>query len=159
MTESSSSWTAPEPVVGPAPGVEFAGHGARLIAYIVDILIQGALSIVVFLVTLVATAVVLPLFILGLVGWFVITVAYFPYFWSKTGQTPGMRMMGIKVVRDADGGPITQGQAILRLVGYWVAGFVFYLGYIWIFIDKRRRGWHDLIAGTVVIAAPSNGRS
>ena len=30
---------------------------------------------------------------------------------------------------------------------------VFYLGYIWIFIDKRKRGWFDLIAGTVVVKA------
>jgi hypothetical protein len=57
-------------------------------------------------------------------------------------------------LRDADGGPITSGQAILRLFGYWVSGFVFYLGYIWIFIDKRRRGWMDLIAGTIVISSP-----
>ena len=64
-----------------------------------------------------------------------------------------MKMMGIKVVRDKDGGPLTMGQAILRLIGYWVSGFVFYLGYIWIFIDKRQRGWFDLIAGTVVIKA------
>ena len=159
MTGSSSSWAAPEPVVGPAPGVEFAGHGARLIAYIVDILIQGALSLGVLLVTLVATAVFPPLIIFGLVGWFAITVAYFPYFWSRSGQTPGMKVMGIRVVRDSDGGRVTQGQAILRLVGYWVSGFVFYLGFIWILIDKRRRGWHDLIGDTVVISAPSNGRS
>ena len=64
-----------------------------------------------------------------------------------------MKMMGIRVVRDRDGGPVTGGQAILRLIGYWVSGFVFYLGYIWIFIDKRKRGWHDLIAGTVVVEA------
>ena len=62
-------------------------------------------------------------------------------------------MMGIKVVRDADGGPVTMGSAILRLLGYWVSGLVFYLGYIWIFIDKRKRGWFDLIAGTVVVKA------
>jgi uncharacterized RDD family membrane protein YckC len=156
---ASSSWAAPERVVGPAPGVEFAGHGARLVAYVVDILIQGALSIAVFLGTLVATAAFPPFFILGIVGWFAITVAYFPYFWARSGQTPGMKVMGIKVVRDADGGPVTQGEAILRLVGYWVSGFVFYIGFIWIFIDSRRRGWHDLIAGTVVIEARPDRRS
>ena len=43
------------------------------------------------------------------------------------------------------------GDGLLRLLGLWVAGAVFYLGYIWIFIDKRRRGWQDLIAGTIVI--------
>jgi uncharacterized RDD family membrane protein YckC len=32
-----------------------------------------------------------------------------------------------------------------------VNSLVFYLGFIWIFIDSRRRGWHDLIAGTVVV--------
>ena len=58
-----------------------------------------------------------------------------------------MKMFDLMVVRDIDGGPISGGQAILRLVGYWVSGFVLYLGYIWVFVDKRRRGWHDLIAG------------
>ena len=43
-----------------------------------------------------------------------------------------------------------------RLIGYWISGIVFYLGYIWIFIDKRKRGWFDLIAGTVVIKAPAD---
>ena len=40
----------------------------------------------------------------------------------------------------------------LAMVGFAAFfGFVFYLGYIWIFIDKRKRGWQDLIGGTVVI--------
>jgi len=145
--------------VGPAPGVEFAGHGARLVAYVIDLLIQGALAIAVFLLSILAAALFPPLFLLGVLGWLAISLAYFPYFWSRSGQTPGMKLMELKLVRDADGGPITTGQAILRLVGYWVSSFVFYLGFIWIFIDKRRRGWHDLIAGTVVIGAPSNRRS
>ena len=33
----------------------------------------------------------------------------------------------------------------------YVASAVFYLGFIWILVDKRRRGFHDLIAGTVVV--------
>jgi uncharacterized RDD family membrane protein YckC len=45
------------------------------------------------------------------------------------------------------------GSAILRLIGYWVSGAVFYIGFIWIFVDKRRRGWMDLIASTVVVKA------
>ena len=60
-------------------------------------------------------------------------------------------MFRLHVVRDRDGGPISGGQAILRLFGLWLSGAVFYLGYIWILIDSRRRGWHDLIAGTCVI--------
>ena len=152
MSGSPSTWVGPEPVVGPAPGVAFASPGARLVAYIVDVLIQGSLFLGLFVLSLFLAAVFPPLFLLGVLAWLAIALGYFPYFWSTRGQTPGMKMMQIKVVRDVDGGPITSGQAILRLIGYWVSGFVFYLGYIWIFIDKRHRGWMDLIAGTIVIS-------
>jgi uncharacterized RDD family membrane protein YckC len=154
MAQPSNAWVAPEPVSGPAPGVYFASHGARLIAYLIDTLIQAALFIGLFIVSFVFAVIAPPLFVLGVLGGFAVSLAYYPFFWARNGQTPGMSMQHIKVVRDADGGPITSGQAILRFVGYWVSGAIFYLGYIWIFIDKRRRGWHDLIAGTVVIAVP-----
>ncbi len=155
-----SQWEAPEYVAGPAPGYAFGGFGERLVAYIVDIVITGFVIIVIAILgglvvaggaatnngVLAGTGLVV--LVLALL---IIPLAYFPYFWARDGQTPGMRMFGLKVVRDADGGPISGGQAVLRLIGYWVSGAVFYIGYIWIFIDKRRRGWHDLIAGTVVV--------
>ena len=63
-----------------------------------------------------------------------------------------MKAAGIRVVNDRDGSRIGWGAALLRLVGFWVSGAVFYLGFIWILIDSRRRGWHDLLAGTCVIS-------
>jgi uncharacterized RDD family membrane protein YckC len=63
-----------------------------------------------------------------------------------------MRAAGIRVVRDRAGGPIGGGAAILRLVGSWISVAAFYLGYVWVLIDERRRGWHDLLAGTCVIS-------
>jgi Predicted membrane protein/domain len=120
--------------------------------YIVDMLL---VVVVIFALVIVFGMPALP--VLGGLGLFlsvfIVPLVYFPYFWAKSGQTPGMKMMNIKVVRDSDGGPITGGQAILRLIGYWVSQLVFYLGFIWIFIDKRQRGWFDLIAGTIVIKA------
>jgi uncharacterized RDD family membrane protein YckC len=153
VTDQPTGWRAPEAEVGPAAGIAFAGPGDRLVAYIVDIIIvsilTGLLSVLTF-----ALAVTAPfLAILPIIAIIVVPLLYFPYYWSRDGQTPGMKMMGIRVVRDRDGGPITSGQAILRLIGYWISWFVFGLGYLWIFIDKRRRGWHDLIAGTVVVEA------
>ena len=62
-----------------------------------------------------------------------------------------MKLFNLYVVRDADGGPLSGGQAVLRLVGLWVAAAVFYIGFLWVFVDARRRGWQDLIAGTCVI--------
>jgi uncharacterized RDD family membrane protein YckC len=154
MTLQPSGWRAPEPENGPAPGIAFGGPGERLVAYIVDLIIIGVAVVAIVILGGIMTFVLPVVGILSLiVGIVVVPLIYFPYYWSSTGQTPGMKMMGIKVVRDRDGGPVTSGQAILRLLGYWVSGFVFYLGYIWIFVDKRKRGWHDLIAGTVVVEA------
>jgi uncharacterized RDD family membrane protein YckC len=155
--QPASAWTPPEPTPGPAAGVAFADPGARLVAYIIDIVITVAIVIVLAIIGGLLAATVPILSVIPFLAIIIIPLIYFPYFWSRegsqNGQTPGMKQMGIRVVRDADGGPITIGPAILRLIGYWVSGAVFYIGYIWIFIDKRRRGWHDLIAGTVVVKA------
>ena len=62
-----------------------------------------------------------------------------------------MRPFDLFVVRDTDGGGIGWGTALVRLIGLWIAAAVFYIGFIWVFIDKRRRGWQDLIAGTIVV--------
>lgn len=156
MALQPTGWQAPEPEAGPSPGVAFAGPGARLVAYIVDIIVVSVAAFVLTILAILLAATLPILAILPIVAIIVVPLLYFPYYWSRGGQTPGMKMMGIKVVRDRDGGPVTSGQAILRLIGYWVSALVFYIGYIWIFIDKRRRGWHDLIGGTVVISAPSN---
>ncbi len=150
---AASVWEAPEQVAGPAPGYAFGGAGERLVAYIVDALIITGLLILVGLAGLLLVF-VLP--VLALLFWFVgglaVGFGYFPYFWVKSGQTPGLRMFQMRVVRDDDGGPVGLGSALLRLFGLYVLdGLVLYLGFIWIFIDKRKRCWHDLIAGTVVI--------
>lgn len=149
-------WQAPEDESGPAPGIEFATPGARLVAYIVDGLVAWGLGVIFILATVILLAIFAPLGLIAGLAAGIFLFLYFPYFWQKSGQTPGMKLMQIKVVRDADGGPITWGPAILRLIGYYVSAFVFYIGFIWIFIDKRKRGWHDLIASTVVIKAPSD---
>jgi uncharacterized RDD family membrane protein YckC len=153
MSDLPTGWQAPELEAGPAPSLAFAGAGSRLVAYIVDVIIVSVFVSVLALLSVVLIVVLPILSLLPIAAVIVVPFVYFPYFWSTSGQTPGMKMMNIRVVRDRDGGPVTGGQAILRLIGYWVSGFVFYLGYIWILIDKRKRGWHDLIAGTVVVEA------
>jgi uncharacterized RDD family membrane protein YckC len=146
--------------IGPAPGVRFAPHAGRLIAYIVDGFILGILtaivSVVLFAVIGAAAAsdnsgAAIGTAFIWLFVVLLMSLAYFPWFWWKGGQTPGMRIFRLRVVRDADGGPISGGAAILRLFGFWVSYIVFYIGFLWILIDKRRRGWADLIAGTCVI--------
>ena len=149
-----TQWQGPPTDTGPAPGVEFASPGSRLGGYVIDLIaIAGGVLTFWFLGV-----------ILGAIGFDIITIlvilasvlmpiVYFPYFWKTSGQTVGAKMMGLKVVRDRDGGPLTWGAAILRLIGYVISGAVFCIGFIWILIDKRKRGWFDLIAGTVAIKA------
>jgi uncharacterized RDD family membrane protein YckC len=145
------AWAPPVEPEGPAPGVAFGGAGERLLAYIIDGLIVAGVAIVLGIVSVGVLFIFPPLALLAFLAIFVVDLAYFPYFWKTRGQTPGMRAFQLYVVRDRDGGPISTGQAILRLIGYWIDGVVLYLGFIWILIDSRKRGWHDLIAGTVVI--------
>jgi uncharacterized RDD family membrane protein YckC len=84
--------------------------------------------------------------------YFVIIISYFTYFHGTTGRTPGKMLLGLQVV-SAKGAPISFGIAFLRAVGYLVSNllFIFPLGFVWAAFDKRKQGWHDKIAGTVVI--------
>lgn len=153
-------WAMPLDPMGPAPGLRFAPHGARLVAYIVDVilisvLLAGVTIAMVILTAALAAAGAAPLAVLSsillIVALVTVGLGYFPWFWVNGGATPGMRIFNLRLVRDRDGGPLGWGEAILRLIGLWVASLVFYLGYIWIFIDKRHRGWQDLIAGTLMV--------
>jgi uncharacterized RDD family membrane protein YckC len=86
----------------------------------------------------------------------VMNIAYFTYFHGSTGRTPGKMLLGLQVV-SAQGAPISYGVAFLRSVGYLISSVVFCLGYIWVAFDKRKQGWHDKIAGTVVIIREPQG--
>jgi len=154
MSEPNPAWQAPEPEAGPGPGLAFASPGSRLVAYILDIIIQFLAVLVLGVLAVVLGSIFPVLGIIPALAIIAVSIGYFPYFWSRDGQTPGMNAMKIKVVRDADGGPVTVGSAILRLIGLWIGLAVFYIGVIWIFVDKRKRGWQDLLGGTVVVQVP-----
>jgi uncharacterized RDD family membrane protein YckC len=81
-----------------------------------------------------------------------IGVLYFCYFWSAQGggQTLGMRVLNIKVVR-TDGSALTILQAFIRYVGLIVSIVCLFIGVIWAAFDANKQGWHDKIAGTYVI--------
>ena len=67
------------------------------------------------------------------------------------GKTPGRNIVGLEIV-DAAGEEMSFGRGILReIVGKFISGIFFYLGYIWVAFDERKQGWHDKIAGTYVV--------
>jgi uncharacterized RDD family membrane protein YckC len=83
------------------------------------------------------------------------STAYFVTFWCTTGQTPGDRVLGIRVCR-SDGSSLRPARALLRLVALTLAAIPLFAGFLPILVDDRRRGVHDMIAGTVVVASPED---
>src|SRR5215469_6686228 len=69
----------------------------------------------------------------------VITAGYFTIFWSTVGQTPGMRMMHVRVLTDAGDRRLSGGRALLRTFGLVIAIAVCFLGFVPAFFDSRRR--------------------
>jgi uncharacterized RDD family membrane protein YckC len=70
---------------------------------------------------------------------------------GANGQTAGMRILGIYIVR-VDGSRFTRKRAALRhLVGYPLSMAGFFLGFLWMLWDPRQQGWHDKLAGTIVV--------
>ena len=72
-------------------------------------------------------------------------------FWIWRSATPGKMVISAKIVDARTLGEPSTGQLIVRYIGYFISAFVFCLGFLWIAFDKRKQGWHDKIAGTVVI--------
>jgi uncharacterized RDD family membrane protein YckC len=85
------------------------------------------------------------LYVLWIVGYFVV-------FWSTTGQTPGSRVLRIRV-RATSGERLLPRRAVVRFIGLTLAAIPLFAGYLVILVDDRRRGLHDRLARTVVVDA------
>jgi uncharacterized RDD family membrane protein YckC len=143
-----------------APAVEsgepvYAGFVTRTIAFAIDAVVinvaalgVAAVVALVFSVFPVSSDVHDAFIATGGVLFVLWTITYFTVFWTSTGQTPGNRVMQIRVVR-ADGSRLRPRHALARLVGM-VIGLILLLGYLPILVTDRRRGLHDSMAGTVV---------
>lgn len=78
--------------------------------------------------------------------------AFFIGFWTRGGQTLGMRAWRIRV-EAAGGGPVTLPRAALRLAAAFLSAAALGLGFAWMLVDPERRAWHDRLSGTRVVAA------
>jgi uncharacterized RDD family membrane protein YckC len=72
-------------------------------------------------------------------------------FWLARQATPGKMVIGARIVDAETGRPVTRRQAIIRYLGYYVSLFGGFLGFFWVGWDRRKQGWHDKLAGTVVV--------
>ncbi len=115
----------------------------RFIALVIDGIILGIISGVL------TVFVREPGFVLS----FLIGVTYHWYFLTRNnGQTLGKQWMSIRVVK-RNGAPLETADVVVRYGGYWLNSFVLGIGWIWALFDADRQGWHDKLAGTVVVRA------
>jgi uncharacterized RDD family membrane protein YckC len=136
----------------------FGGVATRGIALVVD----AALAQAAYLVVAASVGLVLGLVgelhrgwltgSLAVVGWALVVALYFVGFWSVTGQTPGMRLMGLRVIARS-GEPPSAWRSLLRLAGLILAIIPFFAGFLPALFDRRRRALPDFVAGTTVTYA------
>jgi uncharacterized RDD family membrane protein YckC len=141
---------------------EVAGLGQRALALLVDQCVLMVVLGIFFLGALVALrrnnlttglflsaeglqASALPFTLLAAL----LSLAYSIFFHGSAGRTPGKALVGIEV-RTGAGGSITWGRAILRWLGAALGLACAGVGIFWAIFEPRRRGWADLISGTVV---------
>ena len=147
----------PRPRIAPGEpgGVPYAGIASRGVALAVD-------AALVAVIVLTGTAVIgLVVSLLwkprpaSLVGAAIgaaavlVEVGYFAGFWSTAGQTPGMRLMHLRVV-DRSGAAPGLGRSLLRLAGLVLSILLLLTGFLPVLVDDQRRALQDFLAGTTV---------
>jgi uncharacterized RDD family membrane protein YckC len=85
-----------------------------------------------------------------LVSWLLPALAVL-VFWRFRSATPGKMVIRARIVDARTGAAPSTGQLIARYALYYLSAMPFCLGFLWIAFDRRKQGWHDKIARTVVI--------
>ncbi|MFL0804527.1 MAG: RDD family protein [Agarilytica sp.] len=136
----------------------------RLLAFLYDLFILGALSMVYS-----ALATVIMVFVIGdqgtgdyqpmqqglwfQSGWVITIVGFYWLFWRRAGQTVGMRAWHLKLV-DQNGHPVSHTQILRRIISGPISLAVLGLGYWWCLFDQDQRAWHDIASSTKIIETP-----
>ena len=127
-----------------ASAIEFAGFWRRLVASIIDSIVLNVIT----------WAVSISGLQFGILVLAIIYISYLPFFWTLRGQTPGMMLMGTKIIR-TNGASISFGYAVLRYIVRIISGAALGLGFLWIAFDAHKQGWHDKLADTYVVILPA----
>jgi uncharacterized RDD family membrane protein YckC len=133
-----------------------AGLATRLVAFAIDFgllfavysLASGVIASVVSF-SFGSSLTLLGAIVLGVIG-YLLGGAVLVLFWALGGQTPGMRVLSIRLMQDGSR-DVTLGRAIKRLFALAIALLPLGLGYFWIVRDPSRHAWHDTMTGTEVV--------
>jgi uncharacterized RDD family membrane protein YckC len=135
----------------------YAGFASRFIAFVFDC----AISIGVFELALVAASFAASVLagtsihwnrgnIWVVLGFFAYEFCYYAYFWTASGKTPGMMLLGVQVIGE-EGGHAGTRRGLIRTLAFPLSFIPAGLGFAGILLGRDRRALHDVIAGTAVV--------
>jgi len=139
-------------IVEAPPPAAAAGFGHRLAAYLFDgLVLDGVRSLVMAGLGWELQ----PTEGIGLARFLMLAMAlsavYHIFCWARFGATPGKALLGLRVVRAGDDGPVGVGTAALRWVGYLLSSLPFGYGFFAALADPAKRTWHDRLSKTRVV--------
>jgi uncharacterized RDD family membrane protein YckC len=85
-----------------------------------------------------------------LISWVLPFVAVI-WFWRARQATPGKMALHLHVVDAKSGQTLSTGQSVGRYFAYIVSMLPLCLGFLWVAFDRRKQGWHDKLASSVVV--------
>lgn len=138
----------------PSAPISYVGFWLRFISHVIDTLLVLAITLPPLLMIYGNS------YLIGAHKWgfwnilisYILPVVAVIVFWRYKSATPGKMVIGALVVDEKTGQPPSFMQCVIRYVGYIVSFVGLCLGFIWVAFDKKKRAWHDLMAGTVVIS-------
>lgn len=72
-------------------------------------------------------------------------------FWVAKNATPGKMLVRARIADAVTGGAPSMRQYVIRYLGYYLSMLPLFLGFLWVAFDPKKQGWHDKLAGTVVV--------
>jgi uncharacterized RDD family membrane protein YckC len=131
-----------QPAQSQYAGAQLASWLRRVGGYLLDFVIFGIpVGIIDAITGSRAVADILSLVVLVVVG----------YLNGARGQTPGKRIVGIRVVRDADGALLGGGLGIVREICHFLDSLACLLGWLWPLWDNKNQTFADKLMSTVVL--------
>ena len=140
----------------PVARVPYAGMATRAVALAIDaglaqVIVFGAGAVVALVFSLVGGVELGTVAkVVAACAWALIVAGYFVFFWATAGQTPGMRLLGLRVI-GPDGASPSLRRSLVRIVGLAAAIVPLCAGFLPVLVDDRRRGLQDFLARTVVV--------
>jgi uncharacterized RDD family membrane protein YckC len=138
----------PPPQSGPPSGryagSPFASWGRRVLGYLIDLVI---LLVIIEILRLAGGGIIVDIVV------YVLGLALLGWMNGASGRTPGKRVVGIRVVRDADGRVLGGGLGLVRALCHFLDTVACLLGWLWPLWDSKNQTFADKILATVVIRA------